>query len=100
MLTREMILQTLRDNAGYLAAEYGVARIGLFGSYARGTADEASDVDIVAEFQRPIGLKFVELAEYLERLLGKQVDILTPVGIQNIRVSRVAQSIAEDIVYA
>ena len=99
MLTTETILQRLRDSFGYLAAEYGVARIGLFGSYVNGTANEDSDVDIVVEFQRPIGFKFVELAEYLEHLLGRKVDVLTPAGIEGIRVPHVATSIASTVVY-
>jgi hypothetical protein len=56
-------------------------------------------VDVVVEFDRPIGLKFVEFAEYLERLLGRKVDVLTPAGIRGIRIRRVAKDIAENIVY-
>jgi predicted nucleotidyltransferase len=59
-------------------SEYGVKRIGLFGSHAKGAPSERSDVDLVVEFARPIGLKFIEFAEYLESLLGKKVDVLTP----------------------
>jgi predicted nucleotidyltransferase len=99
MLTRETIITRLREHYPYLAAEYGVKRIGLFGSYASGTPNEASDVDVVVEFQQSIGFKFVEFAEYLEALLEKKVDILTPAGIQGIRVGRVAQNIMEGIVY-
>ena len=51
------------------------------------------------EFERPIGFKFIELVEYLEHLLGRRVDVLTPAGLQGIRVSRVAQDITESIVY-
>jgi len=58
-----------------------------------------SDVDIVVEFERPIGFRFVELAEYLERLLDKSVDVLTPAGIQGIRIEQIAKSITESIVY-
>ncbi|RIH81687.1 Nucleotidyltransferase domain protein [Meiothermus luteus] len=99
MLTREEIVALLRKNYPYLAAEYGVGRIGLFGSYAKGEPSSASDIDIVVEFERPIGFKFVELAEYLENLLGKKVDLLTVGGIQGIRVASVAKSIRESIVY-
>ena len=99
MLTKEMILKTLQEQHTYLTTEYGVERIGLFGSYARGTTDEASDIDLVVEFQRPIGFKFIELVEYLEKLLGKEVDLLTPAGIQSIRVCNTARNIVESIVY-
>ncbi len=99
MLTKEAITQALRAKYPYLASEYGVKRIGLFGSYAKDKPTEASDIDLVVEFERPIGFKFVELSEYLERLLGKKVDLLTQAGIQGIRIARIAQDIEENIVY-
>jgi uncharacterized protein len=99
MLTRETIVHRLRESYPYLTTEYGVKRIGLFGSFAQGTADETSDIDIVVEFHRPIGFKFIELVDDLEQRLGRQVDVLTPAGLQGIRVRGVASNIMESIVY-
>jgi predicted nucleotidyltransferase len=99
MVTREQLLKLLREQYPYLATEYGIKRIGIFGSYAKGEPEETSDVDILVEFERPIGFKFIELVEYLERLLGRRVDVLTPAGLQGIRVTHVAQDIAESVVY-
>ncbi len=99
MLTREQVIQLLRDNYPHLVTEYGVKRIGLFGSYAKGSPNEQSDVDVVVEFERPIGFKFIELTEYLESLFDRKVDVLTPAGLQAIRLGQVAQNIAESIVY-
>jgi uncharacterized protein len=99
MLTKTQIIKILREHYPYLAAEYGVKRIGLFGSYARDMPTEASDVDIVVEFNRPIGFRFAEFSEHLESLLGKRVDVLTPAGIQGIRIERIARSIQESTVY-
>jgi len=99
MLTREKILELLQANHPFLAREFGVSKIGLFGSFAKGQPDEISDIDIVVEFDRPIGFRFVDLAEYLENLLGRKVDVLTPAGIQGIRIEPVAKSILESIVY-
>ncbi len=99
MLTKEKIIEILRENFPYLAAEYCVKKMGLFGSYSKGQTDETSDVDIVVEFELPIGFRFVDFAECLERMLGRKVDILTPAGIQGIRISQVAKDIAESIVY-
>jgi uncharacterized protein len=99
MLTREQILELLQAKYPLLAAEFGVSKIGLFGSFAKAQPDETSDVDIVVEFDRPIGFQFIELVEYLENLLGRRVDVLTPAGIQGIRIERIAKSIAESIVY-
>ena len=99
MTSKEEVTKILRDNYSYLNSEYGVKQIGFFGSYARGGATKTSGVDLVVEFERPIGFRFVELVEYLEKLLGRNVEVLTPAGIQGIRVEQVARSIEESIVY-
>lgn len=99
MLTREEAVKLLQEKHPYLVAEFGVSKIGLFGSYAKGQSDETSDVDIVVELERPIGFRFVDLVDYLENLLGRRVDVLTPAGIQNIRIEQVAKSITQSIVY-
>ena len=99
MLTQEKVMEILRKEFPYFVSEYGVKRIGLFGSYAKGIQAEDSDIDILVEFGRPIGLKFIEFGEYLEKLLGRIVNVLTPTGIESIRVERVARDIKESIVY-
>lgn len=71
----------------------------MFGSFAKGDFAETSDVDLVIEFDQPIGLRFIELVEQLEQLLGRKVDVLTPAGINGIRVKRVARDIAENVIY-
>jgi len=98
-MSKEKVVELLREKYPYLMSEYGVKRIGLFGSYAKGTPSETSDVDVVVEFARPIGLRFVEFAEYLESLLGKRVDVLTPAGVQGIRIARIAEEIEKSLVY-
>ena len=99
MLTKDKINAILRENYAALVSEYGVKRIGLFGSYAKGQANETSDVDLVVEFQRPIGLRFISLAKYLEHILGKKVDLLTPTGIADIKIPKIAKDIEENIIY-
>lgn len=99
MLTREKILQALKKEMPYFAREYGVKKIGLFGSFSKGIQSENSDVDVFVEFDRPIGLKFIEFGNYLEKLLGRKTDILTPVGIKSIRLKHVAEEIEENIIY-
>ncbi len=89
----------LRAAQPHLATEYGVRRIGLFGSYGKGTSNEDSDVDILVEFDHPLGFRFIEFAEYLESLLGRKVDILTPAGLESIRIPSVANEIRETVVY-
>ncbi len=99
MLTRNEIIQLLQSERAHLAGEFGVSRIGLFGSYATGRSLEDSDIDLLVEFDRPIGFRFLELVDYLEQVLGRKVDVLTRAGIDNIRVSGVAESISQSLVY-
>jgi len=99
LLTRDRAIQLLRENQGYLRDEFGVSRIGLFGSVARDQSKDLSDVDVVVEFSRPIGFRFMDLADYLEDLLGRKVDLLTSAGIQAIRAQHVAENISEGVVY-
>lgn len=99
MLTKSKIIQIIKKEQTHLKSHFGVKRIGIFGSYSKGIQKEDSDVDLIVEFERPIGLKFFELSEYIENLLGKKVDILTPAGIKSIRVKEVAENIKKSIVY-
>ncbi len=99
MITRKEIIAILRRELPHLKTIFGVKRIGIFGSYSKDVQKEDSDVDLIVEFERPIGLKFFELSEYIENLLGKKVDILTPAGIKSIRVKEVAENIKKSIVY-
>ncbi len=98
-LTRKKITNILSEKSEYLAEAYGVKRIGLFGSYAKGTHTEDSDIDIIVEFETPLGFEFMDFADYLEELLGKRVDVLTVGGLQGIRIPHIAQSIRESIAY-
>jgi hypothetical protein len=77
-LNRSKILEVLKAIKPELEREYHVAEIGLFGSFVRGEERKASDVDILVEFSRPVGMfKFLELEEYLERKIGKKVDLVS-----------------------
>ena len=83
MKTREEIINLLRQAKPELVREYGVKRLGLFGSYARGEQNEESDVDIVVEVDSSIGLRFVDLAETLESLLGIRTEVVSKRAIRS-----------------
>ena len=56
----------------------GVESLAVFGSMARGEATPDSDIDVLVEFSRPVGLfEFIRLKMYLEDLTGRQVDLVT-----------------------
>jgi predicted nucleotidyltransferase len=64
--------------------EAGVKSLKLFGSVVRGEAGPNSDIDILVEFSRPIGLlAFVGLKQRLAELLGRPVDLVTPEALKS-----------------
>ena len=81
--------------------KFGVKRIGIFGSFARNEATDKSDIDLVVEFEKDRGgmKDFVELIDFLEKLLGKSVDLLTPGGIEAIRIKYIRERIKREIEY-
>jgi predicted nucleotidyltransferase len=97
--TSEEVKRIIRHEYPYLRNHFGIKRIGLFGSFASRRCLRESDVDLVVEFDRPIGFKFMALAEYMENKLGRKVDLLTPDGIETIRSKRIAQDIKKSIIY-
>ena len=70
-------MQVLRSEMPLLQERYGITRMALFGSFAQGTPRDDSEVDIVVETSRPLGLKFFELSDYLAQRLGRMIDLLT-----------------------
>ena len=76
MKSSEEIKEILSEHKEEIREKYGVVILGVFGSYARGEQKETSDVDILIEIERPIGLKFFELWDELEKLLGCEVDLV------------------------
>ena len=84
-MKKNKILEILRGHRDELRKRFGVKSLAVFGSVARGEAKPESDVDIVGEFdpQAHVGLfKMVELKEFLERILGCPVDVVTLDGLR------------------
>ncbi len=77
MLTKNEILEKLKELKPVLSAEFSVKEIGLFGSYSENEQNEESDIDILVEFDKPIGWKFFTLEKYLEDIFKRKVDLVT-----------------------
>ena len=81
-MERDKILALLKSHKRQLK-KFGVRSISLFGSVARNRARKYSDVDLLVDFERPIGLfEFARLKMYLEELLGRKVDLVTPEALR------------------
>ncbi|WP_456366922.1 nucleotidyltransferase family protein [Thermococcus sp.] len=90
------VQKVLQDHKEELRKKYGVKRIGVFGSYSRGEQREDSDVDVLVEFERPVGfIEFIRLQEYLENLLGIKVDLVTKGALKK----RIKERILREVKY-
>ncbi len=72
----DQILDFLKQNKKDLEIRFSVIRIGLFGSFLRGSASEKSDVDILVELAVPTFDHYMDLKFFLEDRLGRPVDLV------------------------
>jgi|SRR5271169_4192897 len=79
-----------------LKKNYRVKEIGLFGSYVREEQTQTSDIDVLVEFEKPIGLlEFVGLKNHLSDLLGVKVDLVMKKALK----LRIGDRILNEVVY-
>lgn len=76
------IKQILAQLKPELQTKYFVNTIGLFGSVVRTDFTEISDVDIIVDFTKPVGVEFIDLADYLESKICKKVDLVSKNGVK------------------
>ena len=74
-MTQKTILDFLKSHKSQLESEYGLTKIGLFGSYAKNTSHQDSDIDIVIEAKQHDFFMREDLREYLEKVFKTTVDI-------------------------
>jgi predicted nucleotidyltransferase len=96
MLARESIVGELRKRRSELESRFGVKAIGLFGSYVRGEAVEASDMDFLVEFDTPTFDHYMDLKFFLEEMFGVSVDLVSSDAVK----PRLKPYIDRDIIYA
>ncbi len=78
-MKQDVVLELLKQKNAEMEKNFGVKSLLLFGSVARNEATSASDVDLLVEFNRPVGyFGLFALQDYLENLLGCPVDLGTP----------------------
>ena len=89
------ILGTKREDILRIARRHGVGRVRVFGSHARGSADQASDVDLLIEVDGPTTPWFPGgLVADLEALLGCRVDVVEPDALQpDVRAQALAEAL-------
>ncbi|AKB26634.1 hypothetical protein MSMTP_3165 [Methanosarcina sp. MTP4] len=91
-------ISTLKEHEKLIRQKFGVKRIGIFGSFARGEEREDSDLDVLVEFEE--GQKtfdnYMDLKFYLEDLFGRDVDLVTEKALKR----QLKDIIMKEVVYA
>lgn len=77
MITKAEILNKLRELKPVLYRDYSVREIGLFGSFSDNSFTEDSDIDLLVEFEKPVGWKYLSLEIFLENVFGRKIDLVT-----------------------
>ncbi len=93
-MTKNEVITFLRNKKSYLQDNYGVLKIGLFGSYAREEQKDSSDIDILVDMPSSFK-KFYDLKYFLEKEFQKNVDLGT---VNNLRAF-IGNRIEKDIIY-
>lgn len=76
-MSKQDILEIIRQTRPELADRFGVERLGLFGSYVREEEKRRSDIDLLVSFRRDIDLfEFLDLKEFLQKRLHHKVDLV------------------------
>jgi len=86
--TLDEIKASLRALLPELHERYGVSYLGVFGSWVRGEQRPDSDVDILVDFDRPIGWEIVDLRDEIGERLGRRADLVTRGGLRR-RIGRI-----------
>ncbi|MBI5248977.1 MAG: nucleotidyltransferase family protein [Desulfomonile tiedjei] len=94
-MSRDEILKKLEENRETIRG-FGVRRLGIFGSYARGEQRESSDMDFLVEFDDATLQNYLNLKEFLEQLFGCSVDLVFSDTVK----PRLRPIIFNEVVYA
>jgi len=92
--TRDDIVDSIQANRRTLKM-YGVKSLALFGSAARDRIGKRSDIDILVEFDKPTWANYIGLKFYLQDLLGREVDLVTPNALK----PAVQPAVEKDLLY-
>jgi predicted nucleotidyltransferase len=96
MKTLQEIESILKDQKPILKRRFRVLEIGIFGSFVRGEQKDTSDLDLLIDFEEPIGLiQYVGLQNYLSDKIGEKVDLVTKSGLK----PRIGRHILREVIY-
>ncbi|MEX2427877.1 MAG: nucleotidyltransferase family protein [Bacteroidales bacterium] len=89
------IQATLNKHKNHLFNEYPLKSMAIFGSYSRQENKELSDLDLIVEFNDKIGIRFIDLADEIEKIVGVKVDLVSKNGLKE----KYRKAIDNDLIY-
>ena len=93
----EKDLAIINENMALLKKNYGVKKIGIFGSVAAGRQNKNSDVDVLVELSKPMGFfRFIELEDFLTKNLNRKVDLVSRRALKPV----IKSQILKEVIYA
>lgn len=96
MMDKETIVNVLRSEKKHLHDRFHISELGLFGSYVRGEHSDASDVDVLVDFDGNVDLfDLVDIEEYLASKLNRNVDVV----IKRAMRPHIGEQILKEVVY-
>ncbi|MCB0807400.1 MAG: nucleotidyltransferase domain-containing protein [Bacteroidales bacterium] len=95
MNSKSDIILILRENKSRLFSAFPIKSMGLFGSVVRDDFRDDSDIDILIDFSAPVGIEFIDLADELENLLNRKVDLVSRNGVK----PKYLERIKKDLMY-
>jgi len=95
MKSTNQIKSTLSKHKQQLFTDYPLRSMAIFGSYARMEQNDKSDLDLLVEFDENIGIRFIDLADEIEKLVGFKVDLVSRKGIK----AKYYNLIESDLIY-
>lgn len=95
MKTLQEIRNTLSIHKSRLFQDYPIKSMAIFGSYSRKEQNDSSDLDILVDFSDRVGVRFIDLAEELENIVGFKVDLVSKKGVKE----KYLKSIDSDLIY-
>lgn len=95
MRTLQEIKTILNSHKQHLFKDYPIKSMAIFGSYSRSENNDNSDLDILVEFNDKIGIRFVDLADEIENIVGFKVDLVSKKGIKE----KYLQTIDSELIY-
>ena len=89
------IRESLKALKPELTSKFHVSSLGLFGSVVRDDFKSDSDIDIIVDFSLPVGVEFIDLANYIEKKLNCKIDLVSRRAIKD----KYFKAIEPEIVY-